>query len=92
PYVGWFALLSVFAAVVLGGLTSFSGTIAGGFIVGLSENLVMDVLNRSFSVEFTYKPVIPFTIIILVLLIRPKGLVGLLSRTKISRVPIKAEV
>ena len=92
PYVGWFALLSVFAAVVLGGLTSFSGTIAGGFIVGLSENLVMDVLNRSFGVEFTYKPVIPFAIIILVLLIRPKGLVGLLSQTKISKVPTKEEV
>ncbi|MEM2883796.1 MAG: branched-chain amino acid ABC transporter permease [Nitrososphaerales archaeon] len=93
PYVGWFALLSVFAAVVLGGLTSFSGTIAGGFIVGLSENLVMDVLNRSFGVEFTYKPVIPFAIIILVLLVRPKGLVGLLSKTRIvSRVPSRVEV
>lgn len=92
PYVGWFALLSVFAAVVLGGLTSFTGTIAGGFIVGLSENLVMDVLNRSFGLEFTYKPIIPFAIIILVLLMRPKGLVGLFTRTKLlSRTPFKVE-
>jgi branched-subunit amino acid ABC-type transport system permease component len=83
PYIGWFALLSVFAAVVLGGLTSFSGTIVGGFIVGLSENLVMDLLNRSFGVEFTYKPVIPFALIIIVLLVRPKGLVGLLPRAKL---------
>lgn len=78
PYVGWMALLSVFAAVVLGGLTSFTGAIAGGFIVGLSENLLMELLNRFAGLEFTYKPIIPFTIILVVLMLRPAGLIGLL--------------
>jgi len=78
PYVGWMALLSVFAAVVLGGLTSFTGAIAGGFIVGLSENLLMEILNRSIGLEFTYKPIVSFAIIVIVLMARPAGLTGLL--------------
>jgi len=78
PYVGWTALLSVFAAVVLGGLTSFTGAIAGGFVVGLSENLLMEILNRFTGLEFTYKPLIPFAIIVIVLMVRPVGLIGLL--------------
>ena len=78
PYVGWTALLSVFAAVVLGGLTSFTGAIAGGFIVGLSENLLMEMVNRFTGLEFTYKPIISFAIIVTVLMMRPAGLIGLL--------------
>jgi neutral amino acid transport system permease protein len=85
PTVGWTALLSVFAAVVLGGLTSFTGTIAGGFIVGLSENLLMDALNIYLGVELTYKPIMPFILIIVVLLLRPKGLTEIFSRTGVTR-------
>ena len=79
PLVGWLAILSVFAATVLGGMTSFSGTILGAYIVGLSENLLMQLLNFWFGLDFSFKPAIPFTIIILVLLFRPQGLTGFLN-------------
>jgi branched-subunit amino acid ABC-type transport system permease component len=76
PLMGWLAILSVFAATVLGGMTSFSGTILGAYVVGLSENFVMQLLNRWFGLDFSFKPAIPFIIIILVLLFRPQGLTG----------------
>lgn len=74
PLVGWLAILSVFAAVVLGGMTSFTGAILGGYVVGFAENTLMQALNVWAGLDFSFKPVIPFAIIILVLLIRPQGL------------------
>lgn len=73
PMTGWLAVLSVFAATVLGGMTSFSGTILGAFLVAFSENTIMQALNHWFGVPFSVKPAIPFVIIILVLLVRPQG-------------------
>jgi branched-subunit amino acid ABC-type transport system permease component len=77
PLVGWLAILSVFAAAVLGGLTSFSGAILGAYVVAFAENTLMQLLNHWFGLEFSFKPAIPFIIIILVLMIRPQGLTGL---------------
>lgn len=79
PLTGWLAILSVFAATVLGGMTSFVGTILGAYLVGLSENLVMQLLNYYLDLDFSFKPAIPFIIIILVLLFRPQGLTGFLE-------------
>jgi branched-subunit amino acid ABC-type transport system permease component len=62
---------------VLGGLTSFSGAILGAYIVAFAENTLMQVLNHFFGLDFSFKPAIPFIIIILVLMIRPQGLTGL---------------
>lgn len=73
PLLGWLAVLSVFAATVLGGMTSFVGTILGAYVVAFSENTVMQLLNAWFGVSFGVKPAIPFIIIMLVLLIRPQG-------------------
>ncbi len=73
PTVGWLAILSVFAATVLGGMTSFPGTILGAYLVAFSENTVMQFLNGWFGLDFSFKPAIPFVIIILVLLVRPQG-------------------
>jgi branched-subunit amino acid ABC-type transport system permease component len=77
PLVGWLAILSVFAAAVLGGLTSFSGAIMGAYVVAFAENTLMQLLNHFFGLDFSFKPAIPFVIIILVLMIRPQGLTGL---------------
>ncbi|MBV7329852.1 branched-chain amino acid ABC transporter permease [Chloroflexi bacterium TSY] len=74
PLVGWLAILSVFAASVLGGMTSFPGTILGAYIVGFAENTLMQLLNQWVGLDFSFKPAVPFAIIILVLLIRPQGL------------------
>jgi branched-subunit amino acid ABC-type transport system permease component len=77
PLVGWLVILSVFAAAVLGGLTSFSGAIMGAYVVAFAENTLMQLLNHFFGLDFSFKPAIPFVIIILVLMIRPQGLTGL---------------
>jgi branched-subunit amino acid ABC-type transport system permease component len=73
PLLGWLAILSVFAATVLGGMTSFAGAILGAYVVALSENTLMQFLNSWFGLNFAFKPAIPFIIIILVLLFRPQG-------------------
>lgn len=73
PLVGWIGILSVFAATILGGMTSFTGTILGAYLVGFCENTLMLLLNSWFGLDFSFKPAIPFLIIILVLMIRPQG-------------------
>ncbi len=80
PLMGWVAVLSVFAAAILGGLSSFSGTILGAYVVAFSENTIMLFLNYNFGVDLAYKPAIPFIIIIAVLLIRPQGFTELIKR------------
>jgi branched-subunit amino acid ABC-type transport system permease component len=80
PLTGWFAVLSVFAAAILGGLSSFSGTILGAYVVAFSENTLMQALNHYTGLDFSFKPAIPFIIIMLVLLLRPGGFVGLFQR------------
>ena len=82
PLTGWIAILSVFAAAVLGGLSSFSGTILGAYVVAFSENTVMQFLNFYLDVDFGLKPAIPFMMIILVLLIRPQGFTEFFSPTR----------
>ena len=80
PLMGWAAIISVFAAAILGGLSSFPGTIMGAYVVAFSENTLMLFLNFSFDVDLAYKPAIPFIIIIAVLLIRPQGFTELIKR------------
>jgi branched-subunit amino acid ABC-type transport system permease component len=73
PLMGWVVILSVFAAAILGGLSSFPGTILGAYVVAFSENTVMQILNHTIGLDFSFKPAIPFVIIVIVLLIRPEG-------------------
>lgn len=80
PLMGWAAIISVFAAAILGGLSSFAGTILGAYVVAFSENTVMLFLNFNFGLDLAYKPAIPFIIIIAVLLIRPQGFTELIKR------------
>jgi len=82
PLTGWLAILSVFAAAILGGMSSFVGTILGAYVVAFSENTIMQLLNQYLGLDFSFKPAIPFVIIILVLLIRPQGLTGFFSRNR----------
>ncbi|MGQ9624166.1 MAG: branched-chain amino acid ABC transporter permease [Candidatus Bathycorpusculaceae bacterium] len=69
----WMLGLAVsFSVVVLGGLGSIKGSLLGGLIIGLSETAVMTIIPGAGVLQQS----IPFIIIILVLLIRPKGLFG----------------
>ncbi len=80
PLMGWLAILPAFAAAILGGLSSFAGTILGAYLVAFAQNTLMSFLNSSLGVDLSMKPAIPFIIIILVLLLRPQGFTQLLRR------------
>ncbi len=62
--------LKAFVAAVLGGIGSIPGAVAGGFLLGISETMVSGYLAS------TYRDAIAFTILIVVLLVRPAGLMG----------------
>jgi branched-chain amino acid transport system permease protein len=62
--------LKGFAAAVLGGLNSLPGAIVGGLILGVAESLAGGYITVAF------KNTLAFLIIIIILLIRPEGLLG----------------
>ncbi len=70
PLVGFRAILSVFAAAVVGGLGSVPGAVVGGLAIGLAEELSLLVLPA------TYKTVVGFLAILFILTLRPSGLLG----------------
>ena len=74
PGLGWNFLLPLFAATILGTIGNMYGAILGGLIIG-----VVQQLSTAFILP-TYKPAVAFLFMILVLLIRPKGIFGGRSR------------
>ena len=70
PNTGWFLLLSIFAAVVLGGIGNAYGALIGGLALGLVEEW------STIFIRPTYKEAIGFLVLILVLLVRPQGVFG----------------
>lgn len=66
------SLLKGFAAAVLGGMNSLVGAVLGGCALGVLENLVAGYLPDGTQ----YKSTVAFVVIILVLCIRPSGLLG----------------
>lgn len=68
PNMGWFLILPLFASVILGGIGNPYGAIAAAFIIGIVQEVSTPWLGSQ------YKQGIALLIMILVLLIRPKGL------------------
>jgi branched-chain amino acid transport system permease protein len=68
---GWLLLLLIFSAVILGGIGSIYGAIAGGVIIGLVLSLSTIWIPSDFSPR-----VFAFLAMIIVLLFRPQGLFG----------------
>lgn len=69
-YIGFLAGIKAFTAAVLGGIGSLPGAMLGGVLIGLIEAF----WSGYFSIE--YKDVAAFSILVLVLLFRPTGLLG----------------
>jgi branched-chain amino acid transport system permease protein len=70
PNTGWFLLLPIFAAVVLGGIGSAYGALLGGVTLGLVQEW------STMFIRPTYKEAIGFLVLILVLIARPQGIFG----------------
>ncbi|WP_442592824.1 branched-chain amino acid ABC transporter permease [Parapusillimonas sp. JC17] len=69
PDIGHIAILA-FAAAIVGGISSIPGAIVGGFIIGVAENLVGLFISTNAIV------VAPFLAIMIVLIVRPQGILG----------------
>lgn len=70
PYIGFMAGLKAFTAAVLGGIGSIPGAVLGGLLLGVTEAITAGY----FSTE--YKDVVAFSLLILILLFRPTGILG----------------
>jgi branched-chain amino acid transport system permease protein len=70
---GWRLLLLIFAAVILGGIGSVYGAMAGGVLIGVAENLSLVWLSGPWT---DFSQPVAFGLMILVLLFRPSGIFG----------------
>ena len=68
--MGGTAGLKGFAACIFGGLTSIPGAILGGIIIGVVENLTVQFIASG------YRDIIGFLVMVIVLIVRPQGLLG----------------
>jgi branched-chain amino acid transport system permease protein len=69
-YIGFLAGIKAFTAAVLGGIGSLPGAMLGGILIGLIEAFWSGYFSTA------YKDVAAFTILVLVLIFRPSGLLG----------------
>jgi branched-chain amino acid transport system permease protein len=78
PYSGFGPGLKAFTAAVLGGIGNIPGAVLGGLVLGLMEAFAASYLalltDGAFGAE--YKDVFAFAVLILILIFRPKGLLG----------------
>jgi branched-chain amino acid transport system permease protein len=84
PYSGFIPGLKAFTAAVLGGIGNIPGAMVGGLVLGLLEAFAAAYLslltNGAFGAE--YKDILAFSILILILIFRPKGLLGEVVRER----------
>ena len=70
PYMGIMPGLKAFVAAVLGGIGNIPGAVLGGLVMGFAEVFVVGYLSPS------YRDAIAFVLLIVILLVRPAGLLG----------------
>ena len=70
PLLGFVILLPLFASTILGGIGNPLGALAGAMVVGIAQEVSIEYF------EPAYKPGVAFVILILILLVRPRGLLG----------------
>lgn len=70
PTMGVLIGIKAFAAVVLGGIGSVPGALAGGLVIGIAENLGVLYLPT------VWKDAVAYAVLVVVLLVRPQGLFG----------------
>ena len=70
PYMGLLPGLKAFVAAVLGGIGNVPGAVVGGLVMGIAEVMVVGYVSP------TYRDAIAFVLLILILLVRPSGILG----------------
>jgi branched-chain amino acid transport system permease protein len=77
PHIAHSPLFRAFAGVFLGGLTSMPGAVIGGFAVGVLDNIAGHYISAN------YRDTIVFTIIVVVLFVRPAGFLGTVRKERV---------
>ena len=84
PYTGFIPGIKAFTAAVLGGIGNIPGAMVGGVVLGLLEAFAASYLSLltggAFGAE--YKDIFAFSILILILIFRPQGLLGEVVRER----------
>jgi branched-chain amino acid transport system permease protein len=75
--MGYRAGMDAFTAAVLGGIGSLPGAVLGGLVIGLARAMCDQYL------ETRWTNVLVFTVLILVLVFRPQGLLGTRAKEKV---------
>jgi branched-chain amino acid transport system permease protein len=75
--IGFVAGLKAFTAAVVGGIGSIAGAVLGGFVIGLAESFITGYISS------TYTNLLVFGILIVVMLLRPSGLLGRVQLQKV---------
>ena len=60
----------MFAAAILGGVGSIYGAVLGGLVIGLAQSVSVAWIGPA------YKPGVAFALMFLILLVRPRGILG----------------
>lgn len=69
-YIGFIAGIKAFTAAVLGGIGSIPGAVLGSFILGLTESFATGYVSSD------YEDVFAFSLLVLILIFKPAGLLG----------------
>ncbi len=77
PVMGYIPGLKAFVAAVLGGIGSIPGAMAGGIILGVAETMVKAYVSSS------YADAVSYCILIVILLVKPAGLLGKKTHVKV---------
>ena len=75
--MGFRGTIVAFTAAVIGGIGSMSGALIGAMILGISENLISVYISSS------YRDAITFLLLILILLVKPTGIMGSVEQKKV---------
>jgi len=89
PYMGFAIIVPVFCATIMGGIGNPYGAMIGAMVLGFAENFGLYInfgkivtlggllnFSNELFIPTGYKPAISFIILILVLLVRPRGILG----------------
>lgn len=85
PFTGFIPGIKAFTAAVLGGIGNIPGAMLGGIVLGLLETFAASYMSllTGGALGAEYKDIIAFSVLILILIFRPRGLLGEVVREKI---------